>query len=147
MLVKCGDPDNAEHDAQWNPQTTENGWFASPDNGVIDPSGRLWVSTDQGAKTGDSGTSDGLWALHTDGDLRGAGKMFFRVPSGAEMCGPAFSDDGESLFLAVQHPGSNNQWPPATIETASTRWPDFIEGKPPRPSIVVVRRKGGGRIG
>ncbi len=75
LLVKCGDPSDQEHDADWNPNTSENGWFACPDNGVIDPAGRLWVSTDQGAKTSLSGTSDGLWALETQGELRGTGNL------------------------------------------------------------------------
>ena len=133
MLVKCGDPNNTEHQAQWNSRTSENGWFASPDNGVIDPHGRLWVATDQGPKTHLSGTCDGLWSMETEGPLRGTGKMFFRVPIGAEMCGPAFSDDGESLFLAVQHPGSSVDGTATSMENPTTRWPDFEDGKPTPP--------------
>lgn len=148
MLVKCGDPSNPAHAAQWNHETSENGWFVSPDNGAIDPTGRLWVSTDQGPKTNLSGTNDGLWALETKGPGRGTGKMFFRVPYGAEMSGPVFSDDGESLFLSVQHPGDVESKPgSARFDTALTKWPDFQEGMPPRPSVVVVRRKGGGKVG
>ena len=147
ILVKCGDPENPGHDAQWNPKTSEHGWFASPDNGVIDPSGRLWIATDQSDKTGLSGTADGLWALETSGPLRGTGRMFFRVPEGAEMCGPIFSDDGESLFLAVQHPGDQKRPGAARIKSATTTWPDFTEGKPPRPSVVVVRKTNGGKVG
>jgi secreted PhoX family phosphatase len=33
--------------------------------------------------------------------------MFFRVPVGAELTGPAFTPDNESLFLSVQHPGTD----------------------------------------
>lgn len=148
ILVKCGDPAIPEHNAQWNPATSNNGWFASPDNGATDPTGRLWISTDQGPKTNLSGTNDGLWALETEGSLRGTGKMFFRVPNGAEMSGPVFSDDGESLFLSVQHPGDIETKPGSTrFHNALTRWPDFEEGMPPRPSVVVVQRKGGGKVG
>lgn len=147
ILVKCGDPEEPDHKAQWNQRTSRNGWFASPDNAVLDPSGRLWVSSDQGAKVNLSGTDDGLWALETEGELRGMGKMFFRAPIGAEMTGPAFSDNGESLFLAVQHPGDQNTFEETTINQASTRWPDFKQGMPPRPSLVVVRKKGGGVVG
>ena len=147
ILCRCGDPEIPDHKADWNPQTSENGWFASPDNGVIDPAGRLWVATDQGPATVLSGTADGLWAMETAGPLRGTGKMFFRVPAGAELCGPVFSDDGENLFLAVQHPGAAAQPGGVRIKTASTLWPDFEAGMPPRPSILVVRKKAGGRIG
>lgn len=147
MLVVCGNPNDPEHQAQWNSATSENGWFASPDNGEIDPSGRLWVTTDQGPSQPLSGTNDGLWALETQGPLRGTGRMFFRVPNGAEMTGPAFSQDGESLFLAIQHPGDQLKLGGSRINNATTRWPDFEAGQPPRPSLVVVRRKTGGKVG
>ena len=148
MLVKCGNPAKPKHGAMWNPNTSENGWFTSPDNGVVDPEGRLWIATDQGEKVHMSGTNDGLWALETEGAARGTGRMFFRVPNGAELCGPIFSDDGESLFFAVQHPGDIGTMPGvARYKTATTLWPDFKEGMPPRPSLMAVRRKGGGKVG
>jgi secreted PhoX family phosphatase len=147
VLVQCGNPDDPEHKADWNESTSKDGWFASPDNAAVDSSGRLWISTDQGSKTAMSGTADGLWALETEGEQRGTGKMFFRVPVGAEMCGPVFSDNGESLFLAVQHPGDVGDRGQVRVETAGTLWPDFKQGMPPKPSIVVVTKKGGGRIG
>jgi len=147
ILVKCGNPNVPSHQSQWNPETSENGWFVSPDNAVVDPDGRLWVSTDQGPKTFMSGTNDGLWALETEGALRGTGKMFFRVPNGAELCGPIFSDSGESLFVAVQHPGDAGKPGEVRVETATTTWPDFESGMPPRPSIVVIEKKTGGRVG
>ncbi len=147
VVVKCGNPAIPSHQSDWNPETSKNGWFASPDNAVVDPDGRLWVSTDQGSKSFMTGTNDGLWALETDGALRGTGKMFFRVPNGAEMCGPAFSDDGESLFVAVQHPGDGGKPGKIRVETATTRWPDFKDDMPPRPSIVAIRKKAGGKVG
>ena len=148
MLIQAGDPNNPELDTKWHPEISEHGWFASPDNGVIDPLGRLWVSTDQSEKSALSGTSDGLWSLDTEGDARGLGKMFYRCPRGAELCGPAFTPNGENLFLSVQHPGVNDEEPEKTsFETPTTRWPDFRAELPPRPSIVVIQKKGGGIIG
>ena len=148
ILVLAGDPRNADHQALWHPETDEDGWFASPDNGVVDPLGRLWVSTDQSSKSSLSGTSDGLWSLDTSGDARGLSKMFFRCPNGAELCGPTFTPDGRSLFVSVQHPGVNDREPSKTgYHTPTTRWPDFIEDMPPRPSVVVIRRKDGGVVG
>jgi secreted PhoX family phosphatase len=79
--------------------------------------------------------------------------MFFRVPIGAECCGPRFARDGRTLFLAVQHPAADGtkQWPAfgreSTFHDPATRWPDFRPDMPPRPSVVVVERSDGGVIG
>jgi uncharacterized protein len=154
LLVVCGDPDDANVNARWNSATSENGWFACPDNLAVDPSGRLWAATDQGKEwSNTSGTADGIWALDTDGEDRGKSTMFFRVPVGAEMCGPCFSNDGETLFVAVQHPASDgtDALPgferKSTYSDPATRWPDFKPEMPPRPSVVSIRRKGGGTVG
>lgn len=152
ILVKCGDPSIEEVGAQWNPETSENGWFGSPDNCAFDADGRLWISTDQGSSWGKTGKSDGLYGLETDGDLRGHSKLFFRCPVGGELCGPYFHDSGETLFLAVQHPGTDGTKDlkgferNSTFEDPATRWPDFDDAMPPRPSVVVVTKQGGGKI-
>ncbi len=143
ILLKCGDPKVAEVGATFSPATSENGWFGMPDNAAIDAEGRLWVSTD-GNNQADTGRTDGLWAIDTEGEARGTSKLFFRVPVGAEMCGPLFTPDGETLFLAVQHPGDAGQ---ATFEAPATRWPDFDDAMPVRPAVVMVTKQGGGKIG
>ncbi len=153
MLVVCGDPADGAVGAMWNPATSENGWFACPDNCAVDNQGRLWISTDQGSGWSRSGTADGIWALETEGELRGTGMMFFRVPIGAEMCGPKFTPDDTTLFVAVQHPATDGTkaYPgferSSTFEDPATRWPDFQDGVPPRPSVVAITKEGGGKIG
>ena len=99
----------------------------------------MWVATD-----GNIGSADGVWAIETDGPLRGTGKAFFRAPVGAEVCGPRFTPDGKTLFVAVQHPGAGER---ATFEAPTTRWPDFDPEVPPRPSVVAIYREDGGQIG
>ena len=152
ILVKCGDPNVAEVGAEWHPDTSESGWFGSPDNCAYDAEGRLWISTDQGSSWGKTGKSDGLYSLESEGDMRGHSKLFFRCPVGGELCGPYFTDDNETLFLAVQHPGTDGTKDfvgfekNSTFEDPATRWPDFAEGMPPRPSVVVVTKQGGGKI-
>ena len=150
ILLKCGDPSIAEVGATFSTDTTANGWFGMPDNCAVDSDGRLWVSTD-GNSPSATGRTDGLWAVDTEGDARATSKLFFRVPVGAEMCGPVFTDDGETLFLAVQHPGDGgDDWEgfgrPSYYEDLSTRWPDFDDAMPVRPSVVVVTKQGGGKI-
>lgn len=169
ILVRCGDPARDGIGAVWNPATSENGWFSAPDNCAVDPEGNLWIATDQGDKWVANSlktdpdlpkgeipkgiSADGIWAMETEGAGRGTGRMFFRCPIGAEMCGPRFTPDGQTMFVAVQHPGDDScdKWPlfkgPSTFENPATRWPDFKPGMPPRPSVVVITKKGGGRIG
>ena len=153
VLIRCGDPARPEVGALWNPATSAQGWFANPDNCALDHQGRLWVTTDQGAGWQRSGTADGVWAVETEGPLRGTGRMFFRVPVGAEMCGPCFTPDDRALFVAVQHVAMDGVENYAGFERASTfedpatRWPDFDPAVPPRPSVVAITRKDGGRIG
>jgi secreted PhoX family phosphatase len=146
ILLKCGSPSVAEVGAAFNPATSENGWFGMPDNCAVDAEGRLWVATD-GNSPKRTGRSDGIWAVETEGTGRGTSRCFFQVPTGAEMCGPCFTPDLETFFVAVQHPGeTEDDGPVSTFENPGTRWPDFAEGMPPRPSIVAITRKGGGRI-
>ena len=147
ILVKCGDPSIAEVGASFSSATTKNGWFGMPDNCAIDADGRLWIATD-GNNMKATGRADGLWAMETDGAMRGTSKLFFRVPVGAELCGPAFTPDGKTLFLAIQHPAEEDaEGNPGSFENPPTRWPDFADGMPARPSVVVITKEDGGPIG
>jgi secreted PhoX family phosphatase len=148
--LKCGDPSVAEVGASFSTATTANGWFGMPDNIAVDADGRLWVATDgQGPKA--TGRTDGLWAVDTEGEARATSKLFYRVPVGAEMCGPLLLPDMATMFVAVQHPGDvGDDWPefgrPSYYEDLSTRWPDFKDDMPTRPSVVVITKQGGGKI-
>jgi len=113
ILVRCGDPSVAEVGATWNPLTSDEGWYGSPDNCAMDPSGRLWISTDGNQYTG---AADGVWAMETTGERRGTSKA---------------PGDGDG----------------ATFEKPATRWPDFQENVPPRPSVIAIRKTSGGPIG
>ena len=152
ILIQGGKPGLPLVGGKWHKDTSADGWFAAPDNAAVDSSGRLWIATDQGAGWRYTGKADGLYALETSGPLRGLSKLFFRVPVGAECCGPQFTPDGETLFLAVQHPGTDGtKYYPgfnrvSTFSDPATRWPDFDPHIPPRPSVLAIRRTGGGKI-
>ncbi|MCQ1569941.1 PhoX family phosphatase [Neorhizobium galegae] len=150
VLLKCGDPSVAAVGATFSTETTKNGWFGMPDNCAVDSAGRLWVSTD-GTNNKATGRTDGLWAVDTEGEARATSKLFFRVPVGAEMCGPLFTPDDQTAFVAVQHPGDGGEdWPghgrPSYYEDLSTRWPDFKPDMPVRPAVVAITKVGGGKI-
>lgn len=150
VLVQCGDPSIAEVGATFSTETTKDGWFGMPDNCAVDAEGRLWVSTD-GMSPKSTGRTDGLFALDTEGEARGTSKLFYRVPVGAEMCGPLLLPDMQTAFVAVQHPGDGGEdWEgfgrPSYYEDPSTRWPDFDDAMPVRPAVVAITKQGGGRI-
>ncbi len=149
VMLRCGDPSIAAVGATFNPNTTKDGWFGMPDNCAVDADGRLWIATD-GNMPSKTGRADGVWALETEGAARGTSKLFFRCPNGAELCGPELTPDLETFFVAIQHPGeADDEDPnakPVTFNTPTTRWPDFKDGIPPRPSIVAITKRGGGKI-
>ena len=151
MFVLAGDPNHPEEAKQgrYHPATSEHGWFANPDNLAFDPAGRMWISTDglRNSLTADGQQApvhDGVWACETTGEQRALTRHFFGCPKGAEACGPCFTPDGETFFVAVQHPG---HIPGSDYHNPGTRWPDFAPNNPPRPSVVVITKKGGGVIG
>jgi len=127
---------------QYGKGVSANGWLACPDNVAFDPKGRVWISTDQGSSQKKFKTGDGVYAADVTGDGRAVTRHFFRVPADAELCGPAFTPDGKTLFVAVQHPGEGS-----SFDAPSTRWPDFKDGVPPRPSVVAITKDDGGEIG
>ncbi len=142
VFLLAGDPQAPPAQrGRYGDNTSAHGWFCNPDNFAFDPGGRLWIATDGFV---DFGVHDGLWAAQTSGPGRASCRHFFGCPRGAELCGPCFTPDGKTLFVAVQHPGDE---PGATFAEPTTRWPDFREDMPPRASVVAVRRQDGGDIG
>ena len=139
MFIAAGDPDKDR--AVYHPRTSKNGWFACPDNMAFDPKGRIWIATD--GLPGCEGCPDGVYAADTEGPGKALTKHFFDTPAGAELCGPEFTPDGKTFFVAVQHPGEESDY-----ANPSTRWPaDKDSNLPPRPSVVVITKEDGGVIG
>jgi secreted PhoX family phosphatase len=128
--------------AQYHQQVSAEGWLSCPDNCTFDSKGRIWISTD--GAPGTSKMADGLYAADTDGEGRALTRLFYQAPTGAEVCGPCFTPDDETVFLAIQHPGDDKG---SSFDRPSTRWPDFDAALPPRPSIIAIVKQGGGKIG
>jgi secreted PhoX family phosphatase len=137
-----GNPADPKHGARYQGPVSSNGWIAAPDNVAFDPKGRIWISTD--GQDDWAGFADSVYAAETSGPRRGITRNFFSAPRGAEICGPEFTPDGRTLFLAIQHPGDEKG---STFDKPSTRWPDFKDGVPPRPSVVAITKADGGEIG
>jgi len=142
IFLEGGDPLNTTHKAYYPHFITQHGWLTNPDNVAFDNQGRIWICTDGQPKA--IQLNDGLYAADTVGKGRGETRLFMTVPVGAEMTGPSFTPDSKTLFISVQHPGDSDG---SDFAKPSTRWPDFAEGLPPRPSVVAVTKDDGGVIG
>jgi uncharacterized protein len=140
VFLKGGNPDVASDGAYYQAPVSEHGWLANPDNVAFDGLGRIWICTD--GQAGSIGMCDGLYAAQCVGEQKGATRLFFTAPARAEVTGPAFTPDSKTLFLSIQHPAEG-----ASFDNPSTRWPEFTDGMPPRPSVLAITHHKGGVIG
>jgi uncharacterized protein len=118
----------------------------APDNVAFSPDGLLWIASD-GAPNA-IGYNDAIHAVPTTGEKRGQVLQFLSVPAGAEACGPEFTPDQTTLWVAVQHPGEDgNLTTPRDPRTnTQSSWPDGV-GTPARPATIAVRHQDGRKIG
>ncbi len=155
--------------------------LACPDNLAFDAQGNLWVLTDMpGASTNAAVAREGssapgsdefigvfgssaLYMIPTRGERAGLAHCFAIGPAECELCGVTFSPDGETMFLAVQHPGEQHgvrgAHLPESVEREvrvvsargelvtqrrsvplGSNWPSQRPGDPPRPGVVCIRR-------
>ncbi len=112
--------------------------IGAPDNIAFDLAGNAWVATDGAASA--IKLNDGLFAIPTAGSERGNVQQFFSTVTGSEVCGPEFTPDNTTLFLAIQHPGEGG-----TFEKPVSAWPDR-QGLP-RPSVITIQGFDGRVIG
>ncbi|MGH9022360.1 MAG: PhoX family protein [Acidimicrobiia bacterium] len=114
--------------------------IAAPDNLLVDGD-VLWIATDGQADPRRLGHNDALHAVVVEGTDRGRVRQFLSAPVAAEVTGPTLHGDGSALFASIQHPGEGSD-----LTAPSSHWPDG-NGSSPRPSVIVVTRQDGGRIG
>lgn len=141
IFLMAGKP-GIDPGARYHRATSTSGWLSCPDNCSFDSKGRIWIATD-GAPTA-AGVADGVYGSDTAGPGRALTRLFYQAPTGAEVCGPLVLKDDRTMFLAIQHPGEDAG---STFESPSTRWPDFENGGPPRPSVIAIVKRDGGVIG
>lgn len=86
--------------------------------------------------------------MPTTGPNRGQLRQFLSVPAGAETCGPKFTPDQSTLFIAVQHPGEDGPLAQAGDPTSNmqSHWPDGGTSIP-QPATIAIRQNDGKAIG
>ena len=139
VFVLAGNPSNLLDQAQYHVGISENGWFSNPDNCSFDKNGNLWIATDGFYR---QGIADGIWVGTVKGDNKALTKHFLRAPCEAEVCSPCFTPNHKTMFCSIQHPGGDS-----SFDQPSTRWPDFDENLPPRPSVITLTHDLGKEIG
>lgn len=112
--------------------------FNSPDGLAFDRFGRLWIQTDgkysnSGAFAG-QGNNSLLCADPVTKEIR----RFMVGPKECEVTGFAFSPDGKTMFVNIQHPGEGGK--------GGSNWPDGGKAMP-RSATVIITKNDGGVIG
>ena len=144
--------------------------FSNPDNLLIDRNKNIWMVTDisttkhnnplDRSRRGYFGNNS-IWVIPTSGETAGDAYLFGIGPMECEICGPFFSPDQKTLFLAVQHPGEisgtrqngahqlrkflmktteGQDFVQERLVPIGSNWPSKKDNEPPRPAVVAVRR-------
>ncbi len=135
IFLLAGNPADADDAAFYQDTPSEHGWLSCPDNLGFDPKGNLWITTDGQPHTIDK--ADGIYVAACSGPARGVPFHFYNAPRGAEVTGPCFTPDASTLFISIQHPADGFM---SSFSSPSTRWPDFDDKLPPRPSVIAITR-------
>ncbi len=146
-LLLAGDPANERPEARGN---VRGDFFGCPDGLGFAPNGLLWIQTDAHAtqmykgEFARIGNNQMLACDTTTGEVR----RFLTGPVNCEITGIAFTPDGKSLFISVQHPGEtpSDRSDPKDPQRFSS-WPDHAPDGRPRSATVVIRKRDGGVIG
>lgn len=141
IFVQGGDPAQADPARRG---TVKGDGFGSPDGLAFDARGVLWIATDGG--TGGDYAGLGNNQLLAADTVTGETRRFLVGPRACEMTGIAFAPDGRTLFVNVQHPGTQGRSDP-DHPRAGSNWPDFDPAGRPRAATLAITKDDGGVIG
>ena len=131
LYVMAGNPTVHSDAYAGSPNINEGNLFNSPDGMAFDSSGLIWIQTDgEDSNEGDYAGMGNNQMLVGD-PVTGEIARFLTGPNGCEVTGLCWSADNRTMFVGIQHPGSN--------------WPD--NGPLPRSSVIAVKRDDNGLIG
>ncbi|BDS12625.1 PhoX family protein [Aureispira anguillae] len=117
----------------------ESTGFACPDNMAFDPKGNLWFTSDISGSSINTEPylpfgNNGLFMVPSWGKDKGKVLQVASAPIDAELTGPVFSPDGETLFLSIQHPGERSK----DLDNLTSHWPEGGTAQP-KPSVVCIQ--------
>jgi len=139
MYEKDGDPEATEFNFEVFAAGGPNTGFSSPDNLAFDRDNNLWMVTDMSSDKHNQGIyksfkNNGMFVMRgAEDDIRGKPAQFASAPVQSEMTGPAFTPDGKTMFLSVQHPGEESE----SKDNPTSTWPHDGDNTP-KPSVVAI---------
>ncbi len=117
----------------------EEAGFSCPDNMAFDKAGNLWFCSDISGSSMNKEPyirfgNNGLFVLIRNGEDAGELFQVGSAPKDAELTGPWFMPDGETLMMSVQHPGSQAE----SLDNLTSNWPDGGDSIP-RSAVVAIK--------
>jgi hypothetical protein len=120
--------------------------FAAPDNLSFEPGGHLWVVTDittsrlNADERYTTFENNGMFFVPASGTDAGVALQFASAPCEAELAGPSWTLDRQTMFLSIQHPGEASGMRTAGMTPPrGSNWPRGRADQPPRPAVVSIR--------
>lgn len=141
----------AGKDANGDALTADN-LLSSPDGLWIDRDSRVWIQTDIGEGSQNTGLFEvfGNNAMLCADPATGEMRRFLTGPIGQEVTGVITTPDQKTMFINIQHPGATTtaeEWAAGQRYVRSS-WPDRNPVRlPPRSATVVIWKDDGGVIG
>lgn len=135
---KNGDPASLSFNSStWISGGPEAG-LSCPDNLAFDKSGNLWCTNDIADDKLNQGVyekfkNNGLYFVPMHGPSAGQVFQVASAPRDAELTGPMFTPDGETLLISVQHPGEQTK----NLAQLTSYWPDG-PGHLPKSAVVAI---------
>ena len=148
---QSGQANLAGKDPNGDALTVDN-LLSSPDGLWIDKDSRVWIQTDIGEGSQNSGVYEvfGNNAMLCADPKTGEMRRFLTGPIGQEITGVITTPDQRTMFINVQHPGATTtptEWELGPRYVRSS-WPDRNPARlPPRSATVVIWKDDGGVIG
>ena len=136
LYVLAGNPAVHQDANAGSKNVDQDNMFNSPDGLAFDRNGLLWIQTDGDYSNAGGFAGQGNNQMLVGDPATGEIRRFMVGPRECEITGTAWSADGRTLFVGIQHPG----------ERGDSHFPDG-GGTVPRSTVIAVTRADGGPIG
>ncbi len=136
LFVLAGNPVVQTGDRRGSANVTPGNMFNSPDGLKFDRNGILWIQTDGNYSNRGDFAGMGNNQMLAGDPVTGEIKRFLVGPKECELTGIAWSADGRTMFVGIQHPG----------ERGNSHFPGGGRSVP-RSSLIAISRDDGRAIG